>query len=332
MDNLTNNYTNTSDAIPMLDGPAFIAFNVVMMVGFVLPAAVLDTSILVALTVDKVTPGKIRFILANFLLIGLVMLFLLTLEHLTALVLVTTDHPLPPVEFCSTILWALFGAGALRLTLTATFSILVLIMIVKGIKAINKTALVISVIILWIVCFFSLNIPLLALPGNNAYVDGVACLPVGDRDSVDVVFAAMYVLIFGITPLLVSIAMPIAIFVYLFKHKATESSNVPFLKAMAKLSSLLILGGLINFIGHVSPAVISLVAFSMLNTPITGATAYYISLTLLNLSLWPTPILILVYVKSLHANIKKVMLLCLCCYRYDADHPSGTTVDTERSD
>ena len=331
MDNLTSNSSNASDANQILSISGFIAFNVVMLIGFILPAAVLDSCILIALAVDKVTPIQIRFILANFLLVGLVLLFILTVEHLTALVLATTDYPLPPLEFCSTILWALFGAGALRLTLTASFSIVVFILIVKGITAINKTALVISVILLWILCFFSLNIPLLALPANNAYVNDVACLPVGNKDGIDVAFAAIYVLVFGVTPLLVSIVMPITTSVYMFKHKASESSNVPFLKAMAKLSALLILGGLVNFIGQVSPAVISLVAFSVLNDSKSGINVYYASLIFLNMSLWPTPILILVYVKSLHANVKKALRYFTRWYRYDAEQPSGTTVDTVQS-
>ena len=325
MDNLTSNYTNYNDARPLLRAPGFIAFNVVMLVGCILPAAVLDISILVAFTVDKVTPGKIRFILANFLLVGLVMMFLLTLEHLTALVLVTTDHPLPPVDFCSTILWALFGACALRLTLTATFSIVVFIMIVKGIKAIGKIAVVISVIILWIVCFFSLNIPLLVLPAYNGYVVGAACLPVAKKGSSDEVYIAMYIIVFGITPLFISIVMPIVTFVYLFKHKTSESSNVPFLKAMAKLSALLILGGLLNFTGQVLPPVITKIAFSLPNKSIPGETVIYTSLALFDLSLWPTPILILMYVKSMREFVMKILHFMNCRVGHHLHPLSGTT-------
>ena len=324
MDNLTSNYTSYNDARPLLHAPGFIAFNVVMLIGCILPAAVLDISILVAFTVDKVTPGKIRFILANFLLVGLVMMFLLTLEHLIALVLVTTDHPLPPVDLCSTILWALFGACALRLTLTATFSVVVFIMIVKGIKAIGKIAVVISVIILWTVCFFSLNIPLLVLPGNNGYVAGAACLPVGKNGSNDEVYMALYIIVFGMVPLFISIVMPIVTFVYLFKHKTSESSNVPFLKAMVKLSAFLVLGGLLNFTGQGLPAVITKVAFSVLNESIPGETVFYTSLTLFDLSLWPTPILIFMYVQSMRTFVRKVLYF-MKCRRHHLYPLSGTT-------
>ena len=306
MENLTANYTNYSDVSQLLNGPAFIAFNVVMLVGCILPVTVLDISILMAFAVDKVTPGKICFILANFLLIGVVMSLLLTVEHLTALVLATTDYPLPPLEFCSTILWALFGAGALRLTLTAYFSIVVLILIVRGIKAINRTALVVSMIILWIVCFFSFNVGILAIPNHTDYVADVACLPVGRQEYRDEVLASMYILVFGATPFFFTIVMSIVISVYVFKHKMSNTSNA-FLKAMTKLSILLILGGMVNFIGEVLPTVITKVAFSLPDRTTLGENVFYVTLTFFDLSLWPTPVLILVYVKSVGRNVKMIL-------------------------
>ena len=324
-----HNYSNSSDA-PHVSGA--VAFNVLMLVGCILPAAVLYTSILGALAVDKLTPIQIRLILVNYLLAGVLMLFLLTLEHLTALVLVTTDHPLPPLDLCSTILWALFGAGALRMTLIATFSIVVFIMIVKGIKAINKTALVICIVILWIVCFFSLNIALLALPDNNAYVDGIACLPVGEKDSIDDLFAGLYIFAFGFVPLCFSIAMPIITIVYLFKHKSRDSASMPFLKAMAKLSLLFILGGLMNFAGQISPAIISVAVFSSSKRSVPGLTASYMFLTFFSMSLWPSPILILVYMKGLHAKIMKMLLLCVHCCRRDTSLEVDITVDPSTYD
>ena len=329
MDNLTTNQTNYSSPSTMLDVPGFIAFNVLMLVGCMLPVATLDISILVVLAVDKVTPGVIRFTLGNILIVGLVMLFLLTLEHLMALVLVTTDHPPPPLDFCSVILWALFGAGALRQTLTATFSIVVFIMVQKGVKAINKKALLISVIILWVVCFFTLNIPLLAIPNNNAFIEGVACLPVGEGNIVDDISAALYISVFGVIPLLIGTAMPIAIFVYIYKHRTTESSDTAFTKAMAKLSALFILGGSIIFLGQTSPAIISLAAFSAPNTPIPGLAVSYVFLTVFGLSLWPTPILILVYMKGLSARMKNLLLFLVCCRQLSVDREPSITMKTE---
>lgn len=58
-----------------------IAFNVLMLVGCILTAAVMDTDIRVVLATDKVTLKPILFILVNFLLVGIV---LLVLAHIKA--------------------------------------------------------------------------------------------------------------------------------------------------------------------------------------------------------------------------------------------------------
>ena len=55
MDNLTSNQTNYSADSTTIDAPGFIAFDAFMLAGCILPAVILDTSILVAFAMDKVT-------------------------------------------------------------------------------------------------------------------------------------------------------------------------------------------------------------------------------------------------------------------------------------
>ena len=55
MDNLTNNQTNYSGGSTTVGAPGFIAFNAFMLAGYILPAVILDTSILVAFAMDKVS-------------------------------------------------------------------------------------------------------------------------------------------------------------------------------------------------------------------------------------------------------------------------------------
>ena len=125
----------------MVAVPDFIAFNVIMFAGVIAPLAVLDTLILMAFFIDRRSPFQIRFVLGNFMLLGLLTLLFLTLEHLTVIVLVTTDQPVPPPQFCSFITWALLSANSVRILLSATFSVMVFILIVKRVKALKKTVL-----------------------------------------------------------------------------------------------------------------------------------------------------------------------------------------------
>ena len=165
---------NTTSAEEMFGIPGFIAFNVIMLVGVIVPVAVLDTLIFIAFLVDKHSPLQVRLVLANLITVGLVLLLILALEHLMALVLVATDHQVPPRELCSFISWALLGGNCLRLVLTATFSIVIFIMISKGVKAVNKIALVIFLIVLWVFVFFVVSLPLVVVDPHSVYIAGVA--------------------------------------------------------------------------------------------------------------------------------------------------------------
>ena len=65
----------------------------------------------------------------------------------------------------------------MRLVITAIFSVVVFIMILKGVKKVNKFVLVISLIVLWIVVFFGLSLPLVVVDPRSVYIAGVACIP-----------------------------------------------------------------------------------------------------------------------------------------------------------
>ena len=115
--------------------------------------------------------------------------------------------------------------------------------------------------------------------------------------------------IFGLVlvPLLLTIAMPIASSVFLYKHKVSDSGTKTFLTAMVKLGAFLILGGIISFSGDFLLAFLSLV-FPTISEPVL----FYMIFTLFNLSLWPTPILIMFYMKnawSKNAVFKKLVNL-----------------------
>ena len=85
---------------------------------------VVNSLMVVALILDKLktTPVPIRIVIVNLLAASLTVILGLYLEHLTALVLISGEQPLPPVGFCSFIIWLFAGGGASRLVFTATFS------------------------------------------------------------------------------------------------------------------------------------------------------------------------------------------------------------------
>ena len=288
-------FGNSTTAGEMVAVPDFIAFNVIMFAGVIAPLAVLDTLILVAFLIDRRSPFQIRFVLGNFMLLGLLTLLFLTLEHLTVIVLVTTDQPVPPPQFCSFITWALLSANSVRILLTATFSVVVYIMIVKGVKAVKKTVQVVSLIIMWVIVFFTLTTPILILSSNHFYAAQVACTPTEfEENTVGRIVVGLYVTGLKVIPIVVTVSMSIASAVYLYKHRISDRARKDFFTAMAKLAAFLILGSAISFSGHTL-----FIFIGKIFTSASELASFYVFFTLYNLSLWPTPILIMAYMGML---------------------------------
>ena len=89
------------------------------------------------------------------------------------------------------------------------------------------------------------------------------------------------------------IAVPIICLCYIRCH--TNIDDNVYKKAMAKLALFLMIGSLINILGQAVPGVIS---------HFTQSQAVYITYTLIVLSLLPTPIVILIYLKPVRDALK----------------------------
>ena len=289
-----NSFGNSTTADYRFALPGFIAFSAIVFAGVIAPLVALDTLILVTLLMDKRTPFQIRFVLSNLMVLGLLTLLFLTLEHLTIFVLVATDNPTPPPHLCSCITWLLFSAGSVRLLLTATFSIVVYIMIVKGLKAVKKKYVLVSVIFVWIIGFFTITMPILITTTTHFYAARVACTPTEFEENImNRIVVGLYVAGLKVIPILICVSMSIASGVYLYNHRHSDRSRKEFLTAMAKLSAFFILGNVANFSGHTLPIFIGKIFPSA-----SKVTSFYIFYTLYNLSLWPTPILVMVYMQK----------------------------------
>ena len=314
MENSTLNVTEEQFAL--LD---FIAYNVVMVMVFVIPVSVVNTVTIVALLLDKTTPVPIRIVIVNLLAASLIVILGLYLEHLTSLVLIGGEQPLPPAEFCSFIIWLLAGGGASRLVFTATFSVIVFVIVKNGMKAVSKIGLAISLVSLWIVTF------LLSTPIFSPYFVGIqyygrfACFP-DIRSGVtnagaNVIFVIVWAFLFGIIPLAITITMPLVTTCYLQQH--INNKDVKFKKAMVKFALFLIIGILFNFFGQVMPPLIAALTHERYAR---GSSLVYLAFTLMNLSLIPTPVLIYIYLGGVRKKAKEILLCYAIRFRGESAH------------
>ena len=323
MENCTNDSTvdvNATESSSAFATVPFLLYNLLMLIGVLVPVTVGDAFVLIALGRNKKIPVQIRETLQNILLSCFIVIIALFIEHITAVVLTTTDLPEPPREFCSFIFWLLSVGRVLRFVFTATFSVVVFVMVVKGEKAVNRKGLLVASIALWIMIALVAGPVLSQAVVGTAYIGGAACFPMPQEETngdANKAYIALWAVIFGAFPLLITIIMPLAIIFYINKHRvSTEAnSNRLFLKAMTKLAVFLVVGNSLNFLGQAIPPVVVIAMES------TSSDLVYVALVFFNLSLYPTPILMLVYVDSTTRGIK-ALLLHYCCRIFKKNNSS----------
>jgi hypothetical protein len=326
---------NGSDSLEVVDFgdmPGFVAYNIIMFFFILIPVTILDVLLLTALFLEKITPVQIRIILINMLLGSLCVSFGLALEHLTALSLSIAEYPVPSFDFCHFIVWFLAGSGAVRMIFTAVFSIVVFILVKSSAKAVKEKVLVVVCIVLWITAFF-VSAPLLSpVIVGSKFLGKTACAP---KNTAGIAHRFAYILyipawgiICGLVPLGITIVIPLLTVCYLKSRNI--SGNVAFKKAMAKFSLFLLIGVTISFLGQVVPPLLTAVLFRgpTVSTPFV----VYAAFILMNLSLIPTPVLILVYLGGARKKLKEIVL-CYCIrFRDDmskVDHSRSGSVGSK---
>ena len=152
--------------------------------------------------------------------------------------------------------------------------------------------------------------PISSAPGICVkFIAGSVCLPVEDATIYIQarIFSTVFVLvIITLVPPVLCIAVSLIVFCSLRKHSITGDINCS--KTVVKLGLFLLTGTLVNSTGSI---VISILAYF---TTGSGAVALIYCVDAIRiLSLYPTPILILAFLKPVHDNLK---MFLKCGYLY----------------
>ena len=295
MDNSTSLVANDTS----LNSPGFMAYCILMaMVTFV--AGLFIGIILVSLLMATSIPRPLRLFLINLLLAGLivVVVVLLILCTSVSLIAVGTHAPLPRY-LCRVYLWVFGAAGVARLWSLTTFSFSILGIVKYGKKTISWWSAIVIIAILWLGAMLISLYLMLPYVFEAQFVHGVACFP--DRENVIIVgarytFLLIWTILGGLTPLIISIVVPIVCLCYIRNNTVTEGTQ--YRKAMAKFSLFLVVGGCINFTGQALPALLSINL---------AAPGIYLSYGLAAVSLLPTPIIIMAYLKPVQEQVKRIV-------------------------
>ena len=335
MENCTNcsvNYPNSD-----LPGPGFGAFLILILL-LPITAIVLNVTIITALCVAHSVSKLIRIFLINLLVGGVIVSLIGIGFILSGLILNFTTLPPPESEFCGYfeqvytvgapqfpdnftsplspfsdsftspqdcgfcrfLLWGYLVGSIARLYSLAGFSIVVLLIIRYNKKEMKALYIVIFLAAIWCVSLL-LNVHYL-VPSLYAvqYYDGVACFAsYSSSDEAYIAFHVVFIIFGGLIPLSITIVVPIVVLCYVRRNTMSEGSS--YNKGIAKFSLFLVAGNLINFVGQ---TMVDLIVFGYNQATLAAVCLTYL-FTLI--SLIPTPIMILIFVKPVRAQVAKVI-------------------------
>ena len=297
MDNSTSLQQSENDG--PLNSSGFMAYCILLGVITLVAGTMIAFTILALLKATSI-PGPVRLFLVNLLLAGLLLAVGLMFSVGTSIVLavVSSDHPRPRY-LCRVYLWAIATGVVARLWSLAAFALSILAIVRFNKKTIKKWIATVIILLLWLtpmtICFYIL-IPYVF---DAQFVHGVACFPDGNSTIVQAryTFVLTWTIFGGITPLTVSIIVPIVCLLYIRRNTVTEGAQ--YRKGMAKFSLFLVVGGSINIAGQIIPV---LLAYN------SQAPGVYLSYGSIAVSIFPTPIIIMAFLKPVREQAKKLIV------------------------
>ena len=311
MESLSNNQSYSGDnstlfnqSLPVTGLVAYYFASLIIMI----PVIFFNVLVLLALLVDRNTVGIIRLVLCNIPAACIVLAITTLVYDVAGVALVLADTRIPEsvIQLCKGSLFFVSVCGKARFLFLAAFSVTVyhIVRFRASKKKSNRLTFVvcaITVIVLWAVAILG------SLPVLFDTVVSNSCRYTAIGGTIN---AAVFIVIFGIGGCTTSIAFLLHTAFYIQKHTISDANDNPFKKALLKLGFFLLIGNFINIIGQIVPAIVNVAVSEEQYTLAVSLSARYISLILLDLSLIPTPILLIIYFKPIRMHLKK--WLCCC--------------------
>ena len=313
MDNLSNTSLNDTSPHP-LDSPGFVVFNVVMLLGVVLPVIAVNTVILVALILESAIVKAIRLVLGSILVSCILSALGLAMYHIAGIVLKLSPVNNPPTAPCTVTIFLIGFGGAARLVFMATFAVIVYIIVRYG-KATKKFFVITSfvvVAVLWILALLGMSPLFSQAIVYTRYTGSLSC-GITPSSTYSYIYTGMYVFFFGLITLSVTITF-LVITVRYIKLKCLTIQHIKLEKTTAKFGFFLLLGNGINLLGQMVPPIVATLTQSHHTSPDgppLPSVVTYSSYTLLNTALIPTSILVLVYFQPIRERLWHWLCCCL---------------------
>ena len=295
-----NNSTLLQENEGSINSPGFLAFSILLAVVTVVAGLMIGFTI-VALFKANAVPMPVRLFLINLLFAGLIGAMTAMFIFITSALFVVVSSNYPrPLYLCRVYLWAFVTSTVTQLWSLAAFSLSTLAIVIFGKKTIHKWSAAVIVLSLWIMPMVLSLCLLFPNVYEVQFIHSVACFPENNGTNIFVpvryTFAVTWTIFGSLTPLIISIIVPIVCLCYIRRNIVTE--GIKYRKGLAKFSLFLIVGGGIKFFGQVLPSLLALY---------TAPPGVYLSYGSAVISLLPTPIITVAFLKPVREQARRFL-------------------------
>ena len=277
--------------------PGIIAYHILFMLVVTIPVSIVNLAIIIALALESTISKPIRIVLINTPIACIIVAIGLFVNQVISLYGSTTGMDPPEgvcrfVAFC----WGMGGAG--RLAFMALYAVTVLLIVLVKASNLKSVFMFIAVAAVWLLVFLFILWYLFPL----AFViihDKASCLPQPCGGS-GIEFSIVYSLVFGLLCFAITIIIPFITLIYIKKHTLKEHSNIA--SALAKFAFFLLVGNVINILSEIVPTILAAIVVGSLSD--TSGISMVV-LSIVAISLIPSPIFIIAYFKEIQRRILK---------------------------
>lgn len=301
MENCSN--CNSSGLEPFRS-TGFLVFSIIMPVVAVV-AILFNILIFVILFTRLEVFAPIRMIIVSLLAGTIFTAVAVVMQNTDSAVLVAASNTVPIIPVCKVYVLFFRSSAAVRLCTLAVYSIAVLRVVIKGKNHLKSVHVILPIIVVWVYTLLLSIHWVVPSASTYTYIDGVRCTTHfgEDRANLETVLLALWIVLGGIFPFIVCIAVIIIAWCFLRKHKLTEVNL--FKKGLVHLALFLLLANVSNLVNMIVPPILIQV------DPGLSVTSYLITI-LDTVMLWSTGIIVLIFIRPRKSN-RVVILCCSWC-------------------
>ena len=300
MENCSNGTSNCSylGEGQGLDGPEFGVFNLLMTL-LNLSQCALTILTIASICKARSMSKQFRIFLINILVGVLLMEGAFLILTVLSVILVFIEAGLPPILFCY-ILYFIIGVGVHARPLNLTlYSVATLVTVRFGKKDWKMLYTGLSIAIVWLIAVGASTIFVVPSVTSMQYFEGVACFPDSNASNGQIqgIFAYVRIIFGNVVPLVVSIVIPIYCLHYIRKNSISRDTG--YKKAVSRLALFLVTGSAVYLVGNVLIGV----SASLTSASVSVYLLYGVGV----FSLLPTPIGIIIFLKVVQDQMKKII-------------------------